>query len=71
MSIYKAIIIIGQILLTYLGFIIVSAIDKYHYKGIFWGALKGGGVWMSIICSVWISLTIPAVRWLYNVLKHR
>ena len=71
LSIYKGVIIGSQILLAYFGFIIVSVVDKYHYKGIFWGALRGGNIWMSIICCVWISLTLPGIRWLWNVLRHR
>jgi hypothetical protein len=71
LSFYKAIILASQVLLIYIGFVIVSAIDKYHYKGILWSALKAGNIWATIIGLVWITLTLPAVRWLWNALRNR
>ena len=70
-SFYKGVVMGGQVLLIYLGFILVSVVDKYHYKGIMWGALKSGNIWMTVIANVWICLTIPAIRWLWNVLKYK
>ena len=70
-SVYKGIVLLGQIVMTYVGFVIVSVLDTYHYKGILWAALKAGNVWVTIVALVWISLTFPAIRWLWSMLRHK
>jgi hypothetical protein len=71
LSLYKTVILLGQILAIYIGFLVVSILDKYHYRGIVWNALLAGNIWVTFLGCLWICLTIPAVRWLWNVLKNR
>jgi hypothetical protein len=69
-SLYRAIVILVQILLVYIGLIIISSTDTYHFAGILGEALSGK-VFVNAVCCVWICLTIPALRLLFQLLKSR
>lgn len=60
-SLYKGLIILIQILMLYLGFIIVSSTDTYYYYGILTDFMKGKTLLLSF-CLIWISLTFPALN---------
>ena len=70
-SIYKAIIILSQIVFIYLCFILISVIDKYHFKAILWNILTAGNLLITIIICIWLCLTIPAIRLLWSLVKDR
>jgi len=65
------VVILGQILIIYIAFIVVSVLDKYHYRGIAWNVLNAGNVWVTFLGCLWICLTVPAGRWLWNVLRSK
>jgi hypothetical protein len=69
-SIYKLIVILVQILVLYVGFIIVSASDTYGYYGILWNALSGK-VFLTAVTSIWICLTLPAIRMVLHLMKGK
>jgi hypothetical protein len=71
LSVYKAVVIMGQVVLIYIGFIIVSLMDKYYYKGVLWSALAAGNITVTAIACIWICLTVPAVRLLFTIMKSR
>lgn len=71
MSPYKVVVLLGQVFAIYLGFIVVSLMDRYHYRGVVWGVLAAGNIWVTFLGCLWICLTVPATRWLWNVLRHK
>lgn len=68
LSIFKGVVLLGQLALIYLSFLIVSLTDTYHYKGILWNALSSGNIFLTVIASVWVSLSLPALRLLWSML---
>jgi hypothetical protein len=46
-------------------------VDKNFYYGILWNALASGNLIVTGIACVWMSLTIPALRVLKNLMKGR
>ena len=60
-SFYKGGIILIQILLLYVGFIIVSATDTYYFYGILSEFMNGKAL-LTSICLIWISLSMPALN---------
>jgi len=70
-SIYKGVVVVVQLVLIYLGFIVVSVVDKYYYYGILWNALAAGNVVVTGIACVWICLTLPLLRLIRNLMRTR
>ena len=68
-SLYKLVVVVGQLVVFYLGAIIISATDTYYYKGILW-AFKGKAL-MTGIALCWMGMTLPALRTLYLLMKKR
>jgi hypothetical protein len=66
-SVFKAIVIIVQIIILYGGFILVSLLDTYDYYGILWSALIGKS-FITGVCCIWIGLTLPAIRLLLQLM---
>lgn len=66
-SVYKAIVIAGQIFILYGGFILVSLLDTFDYYGILWSALVGKS-FITAVCCIWIGLTLPAIRLLLQLM---
>lgn len=59
-----------QIVIIYLGFIIVSATDTYGFKSVLWNSLNGKKFITAVIC-IWICLTLPAIRMLLHLLRNK
>lgn len=64
LSIFKLGILAIQIGIYYIGFVIISAVDYYQYKGLIWYTIKGKiiliaifGVWISV-SSFWVKFMI-------------
>jgi hypothetical protein len=69
-SAYKGLVILAQIVVLYIGFIIVSVTDTYGYYGILWNALNGKS-FLTAICCIWIGVTLPAIRMLLHLMKGK
>ena len=63
--------IIVQVLFIYLGFVIVSVVDKYFYYGILWNVLSSGNLIVTGIACIWVSLVVPGVRLLRVLVRGR
>lgn len=70
LSIYKMVVIAVQILVIYLGFIIVSATDTYGFKAILWNSMNGKKFITAVMC-IWICLTLPAIRMLLHLMRNK
>lgn len=69
-SIYKLIILGVQILVLYIGFMIVSVSDTYEYYGILWSAMVGK-IFMTALICIWICVSLPAIRMLLHLIKSK
>ena len=64
-SLYKSIILLVQILVFYLGLIVISEVDKYAYKGIIWFVFTG----RFLVVGIFSVAMIIGVYWAYFMLE--
>lgn len=69
-SVYKVIILIAQVVTFYIGLIIISEADTYHYGGIVWYVFAGRTILVGIF-GVWIVLGVYWLKFMVGeVLKQ-